>query len=105
MRENEFIAEQIKQGVLLIMSNNNGLATTASGALVATKLVTVTGATATGIATATGGAGITTLATTAGTATSVAIADPVAATAATVAAVAAPVVAVGALVWWLARRS
>jgi hypothetical protein len=75
--------------------NNNGLATTAGGALIAAKLATATGATATGIATTTGGVGITTVATATGTAMSVAIAPAVA--------IAAPVIAVGALIWWLAR--
>ncbi|NJK67508.1 MAG: hypothetical protein HC941_14140 [Microcoleus sp. SU_5_3] len=50
---------------------------------------------ATTIVTTTGGVGISTVATAAGTVTSVAIAPMVA--------VAAPVVAVGALIWWLAR--
>ncbi|MBE9187442.1 hypothetical protein IQ270_23010 [Microcoleus sp. LEGE 07076] len=76
--------------------NNNGLATTAAGgALVIGKLVGLSGATATGIATTTGGVGIATATTAAGTVTSVAIAPAIA--------IAAPVVAVGALIWWLAR--
>ncbi|PHX56225.1 hypothetical protein CP500_006580 [Tychonema bourrellyi FEM_GT703] len=79
-----------------IMNSNNSLATTAvGGALVAGKLATLTGATATGIATTTGGIGISTVATATGTAMSVAIAPAIA--------IAAPVVAVGAFIWWLSR--
>lgn len=76
--------------------NNNSLTTTAvGGTLLAAKLATATGISATTIATTTGGVGITTVATATGAVTSVAIAPIVA--------VAAPVIAVGALIWWLAR--